>query len=155
VRDVNPVVSDVVYGLLKAGKLLLDNDQRRSMGAAEQREYLYACVRNAIFRRARADRRAPRPLAGDAEDVAEDSVLPDRSPSPYAIAEADNEKEWRLALLRRCVERLPALQRVVFDLRAKGMSNVEIASKLGKEHGNVRFAFHAAIRRLRELVNAS
>jgi RNA polymerase sigma-70 factor, ECF subfamily len=83
---------------------------------------------------------APLPL-----DAAE--MVADPRPGPEEIAVSSDAARGIRALL----ERLPADQRQVVELRLAGLRGVEIAQVIGRSHGTVRNLQHEALQRLRDL----
>ncbi|MBN9011509.1 MAG: sigma-70 family RNA polymerase sigma factor, partial [Rhizobiales bacterium] len=104
------------------------------------RAWLFAIANNVIVDRTRSPRPLERPL-DDALYVAD----PQRGPEAAALA---SEAARELAAL---LDRLPADQRRVVELRLAGLTGPEIASVLGRSHDAVKKLQGRAIAKLRDL----
>ncbi len=107
--------------------------------ATSFRAWLFAIAHNAVIDAWRSGQlESPLDLAGE---------LRTREPGPEdAILASEADRE-----LYALVERLPADQMHLVQLRLAGLTDREIAAVLGKSHGAVRTAQHRAIQRLRTL----
>jgi RNA polymerase sigma-70 factor, ECF subfamily len=104
------------------------------------RTWLFVIAHNAILNSAR-DARARCPV-----ELSE--ALADRGPLPEELAVAADERRS----LRAMLDRLPADQRRVAELRLAGLTGAEIAQALGRSHPAVRMLQMRAVARLRELM---
>jgi RNA polymerase sigma-70 factor, ECF subfamily len=74
------------------------------------------------------------------DDAAALDLVVDRSSIPDDLAVMRQMAE----IVRAALDRLPACQRAVFDLREEGLSEAETASVLGKTAATVKMAMHHA-----------
>jgi RNA polymerase sigma-70 factor (ECF subfamily) len=102
--------------------------------------WLYAVARNAIVDGARARREAP---------VAEPADEPALDPGPLDRA----EQSWTSWRVHRALEELPPTERVVLELAYwQGLSQSEIAERLGIPLGTVKTRTRSGLRRLADLL---
>jgi len=99
--------------------------------------WLYTVARNVVIDRARANMRAETPAEPD--DVADDA------PGP----ESNTETSWLSAHVHQAVEGLPEQERILIELAYwHGLSQSEIAERLGVPLGTVKTRTRAALGRL-------
>ncbi len=108
--------------------------------AGSFRPWLFAIAHNVVANDLKAARPVL-PLAATAELVA-------GTPTPEEAALAAE----RQRLLRALLDRLPADQRRVAELRLAGLSGTEIAEAMGRSHAAVRMLQQRAVARLRRLL---
>jgi RNA polymerase sigma-70 factor (ECF subfamily) len=102
--------------------------------------WLYAVARNTITNQLRA----PRELVGEVVDAATDE------PGPAESAES----EWTKARLQRALEALPGHEQELIRLAYwSGLSQAEIASRLGIPLGTVKTRNRRALMRLAEILD--
>ncbi len=105
------------------------------------RAWLFAVARNLCLNRLRSSKRGARAI----------SAVPEREPlpSPDALLDAKVTAER----LRAAVERLSPALAELYALRARGLSNEELAEALNIPLGTVKSRTHEMVRKLREEMN--
>jgi RNA polymerase sigma-70 factor (ECF subfamily) len=110
---------------------------RRERGAGAH--WLYAVARNAIVDRGRAR----------GENPAEPAEEPSAAPGPDEIAESD----WAAWRVHSAIGQLPERERVVLELAYwSGLSQSEVADRLGVPLGTVKTRTRSALSRLADLL---
>jgi RNA polymerase sigma-70 factor (ECF subfamily) len=117
--------------------------------------YLFAIARNLWIDRYRSQKAAPPTVSADVEVGGEEdgarlsSFLPSREGEPSALASVQEEA----ARIREAVERLPTGLRDVFELgEVQGLRYQEVAGILDIPVGTVKSRMHAAVQKIRELL---
>lgn len=106
--------------------------------------WLYQVARNLCLNRARTRRRGAGALGREAAGAARHVTPPEG-----ALAQAQ-----LVGLVRQAVERLPAEQAELYQLRANGLSLDEVAQVVGVPVGTVKSRLHSLLARLRAEVDA-
>jgi RNA polymerase sigma factor (sigma-70 family) len=117
---------------------------QRDLHSGSFRSWLFTIAHNVVANQHRQRARHP------ALPLAHATDMHDVSPSPEDAAMSSETRQTVHALLAH----LTVEQRQVVELRLGGLTDLEIASVLGRNHGAVRAAQYRAITRLRALLGA-
>lgn len=113
--------------------------------------YLLFCFQKLCQNKLRAEIRGPIVVPINDEEEGEGSDTEKESIDPRPSPEKEVEVKEFLAVLKRCLERLPDNHRTVFiQYHIDGLSYEEIATSLNKPLGTIKGWLHRARQKLRE-----